>query len=33
MKGIKVKADFEYSSDKNSHFLTIKEIKNIIKIF
>ena len=32
-KGTKVKADFEYSSDKNSHFLTTKEIKRYNKVF
>ena len=26
-KGVKVKSDFEYSSDKNGKFLSIKEIK------
>ena len=30
-KGIKVKSDFEYSSDKNDKFLSIKEIRKINK--
>ena len=30
-KGIKVKSDFEYSSDKNDKFLSIIEIKKINK--
>ncbi len=32
MNAKKVKAGFEYSSDKNGKFLSIKEIKNIIQI-
>ena len=32
-KSIKVKADFEYSSDKNPHFLSNKEIKKYNKDF
>ena len=32
-KSKKVKADFEYSSDKNPHFLSIKEIKKYNKDF
>lgn len=32
-KGLKVKSDFEYSSDKNNHFLNINEIRKFNKQF
>ncbi len=32
-KGLKVKSDFEYSSDKNNHFLSIHEIRKFNKQF